>query len=320
MDKLKQFIKTLHLTPNLKLFGVGYGKAGHGFGSVEVKSVPEWTQDTEIPSSRAVKTLVTENLTSKVDKVTGKELSDNNLTNAILALIGATKIVNTPNLLPTKSTTSIPYGTDQQFVITANTPTIEGNDIIIEFVNPYDISQTLAVSYDDETKTVTISHSTSAGVAKVITDIDGDGTIATATSALHGLTTGDKIKITGTTSYNGSYDIIVVDPNTFTFPHAAVTTNESGTGTTIVINTSSAALKTALNTDVATSLIVTANAGSSGTVTREGSVSLGGYVLGRVCKEGELFATDTTLYIALVATNGITNANNNFKKITLSNI
>lgn len=45
-----------------------------------------------------------------------------------------------------------------------------------------------------------------------------------------------------------------------------------------------------------------------------------GYVLGRVCKIGELFATDTTLYIALVATNGITNANTNFKKITLSNI
>ena len=60
MDKLRQFIKTLHLTPNLKLFGVGYGKAGHGFGSVEVKSVPDWTKDTEIPSSKAVKTLVVE--------------------------------------------------------------------------------------------------------------------------------------------------------------------------------------------------------------------------------------------------------------------
>jgi hypothetical protein len=316
-NKFKQFINTLKLTPNIKLFGVKLGMAGHEFGAVNVKSNPDWTKDDEIPSSKAVKTLIAEDITTKVDKIEGKELSDNNYTDVLKALTGAALVVDSANLLPQKAYVAITYPTDQEFVITAVTPGVEGEDISIEFVNPNDVSQTLAVSYDDVTKTVTVLHSTGAGTEITITDIDGDGSLAIATSVGHGLTTGRKVKITGSTSYDGVYEITVVSPDVFSFEHVGITTDESGTGTTIDITTTAGSLETALNTDVDVSAVITSVMGDAGNIDFEGSVQLSNYVLGRVAKIGEMFLDATTLYIANVPTNGTTNQLSDFKTITL---
>jgi hypothetical protein len=316
MDKLKQFVDTLKLIPNIRLFGVSYGRAGHNFGAVELKSNPNWNTDTQIPSAKAVKTFGD----TKVDKVEGKELSDNNYTDALKALTGAALVVDSVNLLPKNANNIITYPTGQEFLITAVAPGVEGEDIIIEFVNPNDVNQTLAVSYDDITKTVTVLHSTGAGTAIVVTDIDGDGSLAIATSVGHGLTTGRKVKITGTTSYNGVYDITVVSPDVFSFEHASETTDESGTGTTIDITTLAGSLETALNTDGEIGAVIVATMDGAGTIDFEGSIQLDNYALGRICKAGELFSDGTSLYIALVATDGSTNEATDFKKIVLANI
>ncbi len=316
MDKLKQLIDTLKLIPNIKLFGVSYGKAGHDFGAVELKSNPDWTKDTQIPSAKAVKTLGD----TKIDKVDGKVLSDNNYTDALKALTGAALVVDSANLLPQKAYNIITYPTGQEFLITAVTPGIEGEDIIIEFVNPNDVSQTLVVSYDDVTKTVTIVHATGAGTEIVITDIDGDGSLAIATSVGHGLTTNRKLKITGTPSYDGVYDITVVSPDVFSFAHTSETTDESGTGTTVDITTLAGNLETALNTDVDVSAVIVATMDGAGTIDFEGSIQLDNYTLGRICKAGELFSDGTSLYIALVATDGSINETTDFKKLVLANI
>lgn len=57
MEKLRQFISTLKLTPNIKLFGVSFGSTDE-FGAVEVKTTPNWSSNKEIPTSKAVKTIV----------------------------------------------------------------------------------------------------------------------------------------------------------------------------------------------------------------------------------------------------------------------
>jgi hypothetical protein len=69
-----------------------------------------------------------------------------------------------------------------------------------------------------------------------ITDLDGSGSTATATSASHGLATNDRVTISGTTTYDGDYAITVTDGNVFTFSHSGSTSNETGTFTSLFID------------------------------------------------------------------------------------
>jgi hypothetical protein len=81
----------------------------------------------------------------------------------------------------------------------------------------------------------TIAGSTIAALPSTITTVSftGNGTTCTATKTAHGLSTGDAISITATTSYNTTalipVFITVVDANTFTFASTANTAGESGT-------------------------------------------------------------------------------------------
>ena len=58
---------------------------------------------------------------------------------------------------------------------------------------------------------------------------DAGGGNITVTSATHGLTTGDYIHIWDTTSYNGYFEVTVVDANTFTIADTYVAAETSGT-------------------------------------------------------------------------------------------
>jgi len=71
-----------------------------------------------------------------------------------------------------------------------------------------------------------------------ITDLDGDATTATATSASHGLATDDRVTISGTDSYDGDYTVTVTDANTFTFsdPSDGTSDDETGTFTSLFID------------------------------------------------------------------------------------
>lgn len=99
-------------------------------------------------------------ISSKVTSVEGKDLSTNDYTDEDKALTGAADIVETVNLTPTKAYVEVTYDTDQTFTITAVSTDIGGEDIQVAFVDPEDVSQSLAVSYDAETNIVTISHAT----------------------------------------------------------------------------------------------------------------------------------------------------------------
>ena len=69
-----------------------------------------------------------------------------------------------------------------------------------------------------------------------ITDLDGDGSTATATSASHGLATGDRVTISGTTSYDGDYAVTVTSSSVFTFSSSASTSNETGSFISLFID------------------------------------------------------------------------------------
>ena len=71
-----------------------------------------------------------------------------------------------------------------------------------------------------------------------ITDLDGDATTATATSASHGLATDDRVTISGTDSYDGDYAVTVTDSNTFTFsdPSDGTSDDETGSFTSLFID------------------------------------------------------------------------------------
>ena len=76
----------------------------------------------------------------------------------------------------------------------------------------------------------------SGNLSGTITDLDGSGSTATATDTDHGLTTNDRITISGTTTYDGTYDITRTGDNTFTFPHTGSTSNETGTWVSLFID------------------------------------------------------------------------------------
>ena len=74
-----------------------------------------------------------------------------------------------------------------------------------------------------------------------ISDLDGDATTATATcSAVHGLVTGDRVTVSGTTNFDGDYPVTVSGGSTtvFTFsdPNTSTYTNETGTFASLFID------------------------------------------------------------------------------------
>jgi len=70
-----------------------------------------------------------------------------------------------------------------------------------------------------------------------ISDLDGDGSTATAEcSAAHGLATDDRVTVSSTTSYDGDYTVTVSSTTVFTFSNSASTSNESGSFTSLFID------------------------------------------------------------------------------------
>jgi len=190
-------------------------------------------------------------IASKVTSVEGKDLSTNDYTDEDKALTGAAAIVESANLTPTKAYAEVTYDTNQTLTITAVSTDIDGEDIQVAFVDPEDVSQSLAVSYDAETNIVTISHAT----------------------------------------------------------------NETG-----VITTAAGSLVTAINEDEVVGLIIQSAMGNAGIIDYTGTVQLDNYEYGRICKVGEIFSDGTNLYIALTATDGVTNETTDFRKIVLASI
>ena len=62
------------------------------------------------------------------------------------------------------------------------------------------------------------------------------GATVNVTSASHGLTTDDRITISSTTSYDGDYDITLVDTNTFTISETNSESTETGSWTSLFID------------------------------------------------------------------------------------
>jgi len=90
------------------------------------------------------------------------------------ASIGTIPVVTDLNILPVAAYIEIPYESDTTvFTITALDKSVVGEDINIEFVDPEDISQDLAISYVEATNTVVITHAT-----------DETGAITTAAGSL----------------------------------------------------------------------------------------------------------------------------------------
>ena len=108
----------------------------------------------------------------------------------------------------------------------------------------YNDDQRIAILSLDTTSTDTSERTTerydtfqgTGNLSGTITDLDGSGSTATATSASHGLATNDRVTVSGTTTYDGDYAVTVSDANTFTFSHAGSTSNESGTFISLFID------------------------------------------------------------------------------------
>ena len=106
--------------------------------------------------------------------------------------------------------------------------------------------QRLAILSLDTTSTSSAERTTerydsfqgTGNLSGTITDLDGDATTATATSASHGLDTDDRITISGTTSYDGDYTVTVPNANVFTFsdPTDGTSDDETGSFTSLFID------------------------------------------------------------------------------------
>ena len=106
--------------------------------------------------------------------------------------------------------------------------------------------QRLAILSLDTTSTSSAERTTekfdtfqgTGNLSGTITDLDGDATTATATSASHGLATDDRVTISGTDSYDGDYTVTVTTANVFTFsdPSDGTSDNETGTFTSLFID------------------------------------------------------------------------------------
>lgn len=105
-------------------------------------------------------------IANKVDKVPGKSLSKNDLTDELKAQYdqtvgkaGKTEVRSNINLLPQLAKAVIPYGTQQSFTITALDPSSAGNGIQIVFEDPDgSLSQSLDVTVEDGV--IIIDHAT----------------------------------------------------------------------------------------------------------------------------------------------------------------
>ena len=108
----------------------------------------------------------------------------------------------------------------------------------------YNDDQRIAILSLDTTSTDSSERTTerydtfqgTGNLSGTITDLDGSGSTATATSASHGLATNDRVTVSGTTTYDGDYAVTVSDANTFTFSHTGSTSNETGTFTSLFID------------------------------------------------------------------------------------
>ena len=108
----------------------------------------------------------------------------------------------------------------------------------------YNDDQRIAILALDTTSTTSAERTTekydtfqgSGDLSGTITDLDGDGTTATATSASHGLATGDRVTISGTTSYDDDYAVTVTSSSVFTFSNSASTSNETGSFVSLFID------------------------------------------------------------------------------------
>ena len=111
----------------------------------------------------------------------------------------------------------------------------------------YNDDQRLAILCLDTTSTDSSERTTekydtfqgTGNLSGTISDLDGDSTTATATcSAAHGLATNDRVTISGTDSYDGSYAVTVTNTTVFTFsgPTDGSSDNESGSFTSLFID------------------------------------------------------------------------------------
>ena len=106
--------------------------------------------------------------------------------------------------------------------------------------------QRLAILSLDTTSTTSAERTTerydtfqgTGNLTGTITDLDGDATTATATSASHGLATDDRVTLSGTTSYDGDYTVTVTNANVFTFsdPSDGTSDDETGSFTSLFID------------------------------------------------------------------------------------
>ena len=99
---------------------------------------------------------------------------------------------------------------------------------ILERVTSTDSSQTHKEMWD--------SLQSGGDLSGTITDLDGSGSTATVASASHGLATGDRITVSGTTTYDGNYAITYTGTGTFTFSHSGSTSNETGSWVSLFID------------------------------------------------------------------------------------
>ena len=110
--------------------------------------------------------------------------------------------------------------------------------------------QRLAIICLDTTSTTSSERTTekydsfqdSGNLSGTITDADCSGTTITFTSASHGLSTGDRISVTGTTNFNdddlAGQDVTVSNANVFTMTRSSSSseTNETGSWTSLFID------------------------------------------------------------------------------------
>ncbi|MFZ4463076.1 MAG: hypothetical protein ACOYN5_04475 [Bacteroidales bacterium] len=92
-------------------------------------------------------------------------------------------------------------------------------------------------------------------------------------------------------------------------------TDEAG-----AINTTAAALETAINNHAEVKLIVHATKSGVGTVDHTGDVVTAGYESAIVCEAGKIFSDGSFLYLALNDVDGLTNESTDFKKVALNAI
>ena len=77
----------------------------------------------------------------------------------------------------------------------------------------------------------------SGDLSGTISDLDGSGSTATATtSAAHNLENNDRITISGTTTYAGKYTVTVSNTTQFTFTHTGSTSNETGSFVSLFVD------------------------------------------------------------------------------------